>query len=544
MDPIANVKILTRTKDCSREEVVQTSSTPIVKAQPLSRTSVSRRVLSTVRMNGTGSSILRQLIPSRNSTQTRIQPGAIAHDKEISTAKAPTAWSMSMGLSSPTTNLYALEDAPAEPEDADVQKMIQEKLPYPEFSDVFSKRDSDKVPPTRGDYDCKINLLPGMHVRQLNPGPLYPMTPKQLDFALQYVRENLRKGFIEESKAPYSSPVLLVKKGDTFRFCIDFRKVNAITEKDKYPLPLISETFMLLRKAKVFTILDIRQAFHRLLISCMDTRDMTTFRTRWGNYRYTVMPFRITNGPAMFQRFINHIFADLTHLGVFPYVDDIIIASEDPARHDEVVKEVLRRLRGAELQADIKKSKFNVQAVKFLGHVISTTGVAMDPAKVEAIQEWPLPTSVKAIQSFASFASYYRDLCPKLAAPSAVLSALTKKGGWRPLGPKEVEAFEEIKRLFTTEEIVSHFDESAYETSLDTDASDGALAGALHQRLTKDSPLRPVAFFSRKLADTEMRYDIHDKEMLAVVTSISHFRRYLLSVEKPFVVYTDHKALE
>ena len=132
----------------------------------------------------------------------------------------------------------------------------------------------------RGDYDCKINLLPGKHVRQLKPGPLYPMTLKKLEFALHYVRENLAKDFIEESKAPYSSPVLLVKKGESFRFCVDFCRVNAITEKDRYPLLLISETFMLLRKAKIFTILDIRQAFHRLLISCIETRDMTTFRTR------------------------------------------------------------------------------------------------------------------------------------------------------------------------------------------------------------------------------------------------------------------------
>ena len=256
------------------------------------------------------------------------------------------------------------------------------------------------------------------------------------------------------------------------------------------------------------------------------------------------MPFRITNGPTMFQRFINHIFADLAHLDVFPYMDDIIIASQDPTKHDDLVREVLSCLRSAELQADIKKSKFNVQSVKFLGHVISTTGISIDPEKVEAIQEWPLPTSVKAIQSFTSFASYYRDLCPKLAAPSAILSAFIRKGHWKPLGAKEIKAFEEIKRLFTIEEIVTHFDESAYETSLNTDASDGALARALHQRLTKDSPLRPVAFFSCKLADTEMRYDIYDKEMLAVVTSIRHFRKYLLSAEKTFTVYTDYKALE
>src|SRR3954453_6153268 len=195
----------------------------------------------------------------------------------------------------------------------------------------------------------------------------------------RFLEENLQRGFIEPSQAPYVSPVLFVKKPNVaLWFCVDYRKLNALTRKDRYPLPLIGETLARLARAKVYTKLDIRQAFHRIRMD-PSSEELTTFRTRYGAYKCKVLWEGLTNGPATYQRYMNDILFDYLDDFCTAYLDDILIYSEDPLEHDEHVRKVLGHLRAAGLQADIHKSEFHVTCTKYLGFIVSTNGIEVDP---------------------------------------------------------------------------------------------------------------------------------------------------------------------
>ena len=205
---------------------------------------------------------------------------------------------------------------------------------------------SDQLPLHKDKVDHNIILE---DENNLTPSPLYSMSLEQLELVKSYLEDHLKKGFIVPSDAPYASPVLFTKKpGGGWRFCVDYRKLNAITKKDRYPLPLIEETLARLARAKVFTKLDVRQAFYRIRMK-ESVEDLTTFRTRYGSYKYKVLPFGLCNGPASFQRYINDILFDYLYDFCTAYVDDILIYSEDPLEHDAQVKKVLQRLKEAGL---------------------------------------------------------------------------------------------------------------------------------------------------------------------------------------------------
>ena len=283
---------------------------------------------------------------------------------------------------------------PEDPEE--VRQMIKNRLPsqYWDFADVFSKVASDKLPLYKKKMDHDIVLKAD---NNLLPSPLYSISLEQLELVKEYLKDHLYKGFIVPSDAPYASPVLFAKKpGGGWRFCVDYRKLNAIIKKDRYPLPLIEETLARLAKAKVFTKLDIRQAFYRIRMK-KGVEDLTTFRTRYGSYKYKVLPFGLCNGPASFQRYINDVLFDCLDDICTAYVDDILIYSDDPLEHEAHVKKVLQRLKDAGLQADIKKSEFSVTSTKFLGYIISTDGINMDPEKVAVVKDWPVPKSIKEV---------------------------------------------------------------------------------------------------------------------------------------------------
>jgi predicted oxidoreductase len=197
--------------------------------------------------------------------------------------------------------------------------------------------------------------------------------------------KNLDKGFIDGSQALFAAPVLFVKKANgSLRFCINYRKLNNLTRKDRYPLPLIDETLARLAKAKIYTKLDIRQAFHRIRMDPA-SEELTTFRTRYGVYKCKVLPFGLTNGPATYQRYINDVLFEYLDDFCTAYLDDILIYSEDPLEHETHVKKVLDRLRTAGLQADIKKSEFHVTSTKYLGFIVTINGIRVDPEKVEVV---------------------------------------------------------------------------------------------------------------------------------------------------------------
>ena len=253
---------------------------------------------------------------------------------------------------------------------AQTEESLRERIPkaYHYLLDFWSKRESDILPPHHeGDHKIELTDENTLGFSHLNKHSL-----EELVAMRDYLASNLAKGFIVSSKAPFASPVLFARKGDgSLRFCVDYRKLNALTKKNRYPLPLIDETLARLSRAKIFTKLDIRQAFHRIRMDPA-SEELTAFRTRYGLFQYKVMPFGLTNGPATFQSLINDALRDLLDVTCTAYLDDILIYSEDELQHETHVKEVIERLHKAGLQADIKKCEFGVKRTKYLGFIIST----------------------------------------------------------------------------------------------------------------------------------------------------------------------------
>lgn len=428
-------------------------------------------------------------------------------------------------------------------EDEETRRLVEaqlERFPYlKEFADVFSKRESDQLPPHR-DCDHRIELSPGSQ-NPLRTSPLYSLTLDQLEAMKKYLIDNLRKGFIEPSNAPYGSPVLFARKHDgSWRFCVDYRKLNAATVKDKYPLPLIDETLRQLGKAKIYTKIDIRQAFHRIRMDPA-SEDLTTFRTRYGQFRYKVLPFGLCNGPATFQRFINSQIFEYLDVFVAAFIDDLIIYSDNEDEHRTHVKLVLQKLRAAGLQADIKKCEFHTRQTKFLGFIVGTDGIRVDPQKIEAVSDWTRPKTVREVQAFLGFCNFYRRFVEKFGHIARPLQKLTLKDKAFVWTAECEEAFEELKSRMTSTPLLIHYD-PAKETRVETDASDGVVAGVLSQKV--DNDWRPVGYFSKTMQGAEHNYPIHDKELLAIVRAVEEWYPLLLGLEGCFEVLTDHHALQ
>jgi len=428
----------------------------------------------------------------------------------------------------------------------DEEDLIDERLPecHQAFRDVFSKTASDQLPPHREGVDYRIDLEPGTDaVRDIGHAPLYKMSLEELEAVKQYLEANLSKGFIVPSAAPFASPVLVARSAGKLRFCVDYRKLNKLAKKDRYPLPLIDELMDRLQGAKYFTKLDVRQGFHRIRMAT-ESEDLTTFRTRYGSFKYRVLPFGLSNGPSVFQRFMNTTFFDYLDRFMTAYVDDILIYSKTLEEHKEHVNLVLQRLREAGLQASIRKCEFHVQRTKYLGYIITTDGIEVDPEKVAVIAQWTVPTTVQGVLSFLGFCNFYRRFIRAYSRVAKPLYRLTKHDTPFEWSSQCQEAFDKLKAMLTSAPVLCRYD-PARETRVETDASDEVIAGVLSQKLD-DNCWHPVAFYSSSMSATERNYDIHDKEMLAVVRALAEWRAELegLRREEPFDIFTDHRALE
>lgn len=409
---------------------------------------------------------------------------------------------------------------------------------YAHYKDVFDKGQADKLPEHR-QFDHAIQLSSD----KVPPaGPIYALSPREREELMAYLRENLDKGFIRESRSPAGAPVLFVKKKDgSLRLCVDYRKLNAMTIKNKYPLPLIGDVIDQIRGSTVFTKLDLRGAYNLVRIAEGDEWK-TAFRTPFGQYEYLVMPFGLCNAPGSFQLFINHVFHDLLDKYVAVYLDDILVYSKDLEHHTRHVQEVLRRLREYKLFAKLSKCQFHSNEVEFLGFVLNKNGIKMDPKKVEAVQDWPTPTNLKETQSFVGFANFYRRFIRNFSVIAKSLHDLTKKGTPFQWGPKQQDAFDSLKRAMTTAPVLSHYDPKL-PLLLETDASDYAL-GAILSHTYPDGTTRPIAYASRKMDPAELNYPVHDKEFLAIVYAFKSWRHYLEGTRVRVVVLSDHRSLE
>jgi hypothetical protein len=414
------------------------------------------------------------------------------------------------------------------------------KLPdkYTEYEQVFSKIHADKLPPHRP-YDHTIPIVEGATVPF---GPVYNLSQTELKVLHEYIKENLDKGFIRRSESPAGAPILFVKKKDgSLRLCVDYRGLNKVTTPNRCPLPLISETFDQLGNALYFTKFDMRGAYNLLRIAKGDEWK-TAFRCRYGHFEYQVMPFGLMNAPGTFQAFVNDVLRDYLDDFVVVYLDDILIYSTTLEEHTAQVKKVLQKLQAAGISLKLEKCAFDQQEVHFLGFVIGTNGISMDPAKVAAIREWPTPKSAFDIQVFLGLANFYRRFVKNYSKIAAPLTALLKKNSKFLWSAAAQAAFEDLKSRLMSGPILHHFDHTKV-CVIEPDASDYAL-GAVCSQYGEDGLLHPVAFYSRKLLPAEMNYQIYDKELLAIVCAFKHWRHYLEFSASATEVLTDHRNLE
>ena len=369
--------------------------------------------------------------------------------------------------------------------------------------------------PSHRSYYHQINLKPDT---QPSFGPIYGLSEIELKALKTYIDENLLTSFIRTSSSPAAAPILFVKKKDgTLRLCVDYRGQSNITIKDSYPLPLISETLDRLKGAKIFTHLDLREAYHLIRIKEGDEWK-TAFRTRYGLYEYSVMPFGLTNAPATFQRFINDTLREDLDEFCVAYLADILIYSNNILDHQQHVSRILKKLKANNIFVKAEKCEFNVTTTQFLGFIISPEGISMDEVKVQAVKSWEEPEKVRDVQYFLGFANFYRRFIKEYSNVAGPLFNLLKKNGVFDWSYECQLAFDELKSRFTSASILKHFT-PGLETIVETYASDYVVAGVLsqyHNHPDGKRLLHPVAFYSRHMTPAKCNYEIHDKERLAI----------------------------
>ncbi|KAK7929110.1 hypothetical protein WMY93_005505 [Mugilogobius chulae] len=409
---------------------------------------------------------------------------------------------------------------------------------YHDLANVFSKDRALSLPPHRP-YDCGIDLLPGA---PLPSSRLYNLSRPEYEAMEKYINDSLAAGIIRPSSSPVGAGFFFVGKKDlTLRPCIDYRGLNNITIKNKYPLPLLDSAFQPLHNATIFSKLDLRNAYHLVRIRDGDEWK-TAFKTPLGHFEYLVMPFGLTNAPAVFQAMINDVLRDFLNRFVFVYLDDILIFSSSPEEHMVHVRQVLQRLLENKLYVKAEKCEFNVQSVSFLGYIIGCGQVKPDPSKIQAVADWPRPQNRKQLQRFLGFANFYRRFVRNYSQLASPLTRLTSSNLSFIWDLDTEQAFQNLKRQFTSAPVLVHPD-PALQFIVEVDASDSGVGAVLSQRSPSDQKLHPCAFFSRKLSSAERNYTIGDRELLAVKLALEEWRHYLEGAEVPFIVWTDHKNL-
>lgn len=380
----------------------------------------------------------------------------------------------------------------------------------------------------------KINVGNAQPIRQAPRRlPLH-----QREVATKEIESMLEKDIIRPSSSPWSSPIVLVKKKDgTIRFCIDYRKLNAITIKDAYPIPNIQESLEMLSGACWYSTLDLASGYWQVSMDDKD-REKTAFITRDGLYEFNVMAMGLCNSPSTFERLMERTLAGLNQITCLVYLDDIVIFGKDVEEKIHRLREVFRRLIDAGLKLKPKKCILFQESVKYLGHIVSKNGIATDPDKVKSIQEWPTPENVSQLRSFLGLSSYYRRYVKGFASIARSLHKLTELDRQFVWTKETEESFQELKKRLVTAPILG-YPNAQDPFVLDTDASGYALGAVLSQ--IQNGEERVIAYASRALSRPERSYCVTRRELLAAVTFIKYFRHYLYG--KRFLLRTDHGSL-
>lgn len=397
-----------------------------------------------------------------------------------------------------------------------------------EFQEVFGN--NIQLPLERSQVH-RIKLYPDHGAINVRP---YRYPHHQKEEIEKQVSELLKAEVIRPSMSSFSSPVLLVKKKDkSWRMCVDYRALNKATIPDKYPIPIVDELLDELYGATMFSKIDLKSGYHQIRVH-EDDIPKTAFRTHNGHYEYLVMPFGLMNAPATFQATMNDIFRPYLRKFVLVFFDDILIYSRDIEEHQMHLRMILSVLVEHCFVANQAKCRFGCAQIDYLGHIISGEGVAVDPEKVKCILAWPTPKNVKGVRGFLGLTRYYRKFIQDYGKIAKPLTELTKKDNFS-WGIEAVKAFEEMKRIMTSPPvlILPNFD---LPFEVECDAAGRGIGVVLMQQR------QPIAFFSKALSDGNLAKSVYEKELMALVLCIQHWRHYLLGRE--FIVHTDHKSLK
>ena len=421
------------------------------------------------------------------------------------------------------------------------------------YSDVFIQHDLD-IGRTEAEHH-DINLEPGCTVRE-RPRPI---SPRDFEEAKQHIQELLEAKIISPSCSPFASPIVLVrKKNNSLRLCVDYRAVNRFTVKDSYAIPKIDDLFLTLNGGQWFTSMDLSKAYYQVPLT-ERAKQISAFTTPFGLFQFERMPFGLCNSPATFQQLMDRVFMDMNLSELIVFLDDILIHGRTLEELEDRTIRSLERLRKFKLKLDPQKCVFGTKEVRHLGHVISDQGIKPDPEKISALTSWPVPRTVKDVKSFIGFAGFYRKFIPKFAQMAKPLNDLTagyiprgiqKKGERKKSltltsdithmwGDKQKAAFEALIQALTSEPLLAVADRTKPFT-LHCDASGTGIGAVLYQE--QDGKSRVIAYASRSLNKTESNYPAHKREFLALKWAMTEkFHDYILGTK--VTVVTDNNPL-
>lgn len=383
-----------------------------------------------------------------------------------------------------------------------------------------------------------IDLIPGSQPRRM---PMYRWSPT-VERVIDEEVERMRKlGVVEECSGPveFLNPLLPIKKSNgKWRICLDSRRLNSCTKRDDFPFPNMVGILQRIRKSRYFSVIDLSESYYQ--VSLTETaKDKTAFRTNQGLFRFVVMPFGLTNAPATMARLMTKVLGHDLEPFVYVYLDDIIITSLSFEHHCQLIKIVASRLQNAGLTINLQKSKFCQRKIQYLGYVLSDEGLSMDVSKIQPILDYAQPCSVKDVRRLLGLGAFYQKFIrnySEIAAPiSDLLKGKRKKFVWT---PEANQAFERLKNALISAPVLANAD---FELMfiIETDSSDSAIGAVLTQELAGER--RPIAYFSKKLSSTQKRYSATERECLAVLLAIEHFKHFVEGSR--FMVRTDAMSL-
>lgn len=396
------------------------------------------------------------------------------------------------------------------------------------YSSVFQATNS--LPPHRI-LDHAIPLIPNSVPVNSRP---YRYSLAQKDEIEKQVLEMLSASLITPSVSPFASPVLLVKKKDnSWRFCLDYRRLNSLTIKNKFPLPVVDELLDELAGTKYFSKLDLRSGYYQIRMLTTDEHK-TAFKTHHGHFQFRVMPFGLTNAPATFQCLMNSMFAPYLRKFVLVFMDDILVYSKSWEDHLQHLELILRLLQQHQLCAKLSKCSFATTQLDYLGHIISAEGVATDPEKTRVMADWPIPSTLTEIRGFLGLTGYYQKFVKNYGIMAKPLTVLLQKGVKFEWSPQAHQAFCDLKETMFSTPVLT-LPDFIKPFTIETDACATGVGAILSQ----DG--HPVACYSKALGKVNQRLSIYEKEFLAIMMAVDRWRPYL--IRGPFVIKTDHKAL-